>query len=133
VSDIPWRGVARRNALDRLCNFLHRERDRGRFSEIVVIGDWNGVPSQTHRHLHARQVATNEEFLGFTWATRFAHALARRGRCIDYFVSLNNAIVGKQRVLRDVDLSDHYPVVASLAVKHITAAPDKLIYDMLEL
>ncbi|ELQ75465.1 putative transposable element encoded protein, partial [Trachipleistophora hominis] len=48
-------------------------------------------------------------------------------------VSLNNAVVSKQRVLRDVDLSDHYPVVASLAVKHITAAPDKLIYDRLKL
>ncbi|ELQ76692.1 putative transposable element encoded protein [Trachipleistophora hominis] len=38
------------------------------------------------------------------------------------------AIVEKQRVLRGIDLSDHCPVVANLAVKSITAVFDKLVH-----
>ena len=126
---IPCSGPSRQDSLDRLCRFVNRELEKNVFSEVVFMGDWNAVPSQTHRHLLARGLSPHEEFLRFRRATRFSRPTATRGRCIDYFVSLKGALVGKQVVCRGIDLSDHYPVLSAISCPHLKAEPEPLVYD----
>lgn len=126
---IPCQEVARRTGLDRICVFLRRERENNLFTEIVAMSDLNGVPSQIHRHLRARQLQPSEELLVFQRATRFISGNAICGRYIDYFVFLKDGIIRRQTVRRDIDLSDHYPVSVEISFPHAGAEPEKLIYN----
>lgn len=64
----------------------------------------------------------------FRRATRSSRPTTGRGRYIDYFVPVKSVLIYKQEVDRLMELSDHYPVRASLSCSHLTTCETPLVY-----
>lgn len=109
---LPGGGAARRRALDDVASLARNAVARRKFDDVVLAGDWNGTPRTVAAQLQRRGVTVSgvQEFRARTRR----NGARGRGRCIDFSISLRNADGLAQRVLKRWDLSDHYPVVATL-------------------
>ncbi|ELQ74137.1 putative Endonuclease/exonuclease/phosphatase, Non LTR Retrotransposon protein [Trachipleistophora hominis] len=127
---IPIPSEQKKAALNRLASFLRREKQENKFTEIIISGDWNDTPSDVLRALRMRLLSPCEDFIAFKARTRWTRNINREGRCIDFGISLNNTIITKQKVLRDVDLSDHYPVSITLTSISMRKPTEKYILNL---
>ncbi|KAG0433968.1 hypothetical protein DMUE_5351, partial [Dictyocoela muelleri] len=125
---IPNKGELRKAALGRLACFLRKENIKSRFDEIVLLGDWNGNPEQVNRTLLRKKLSLNVDFLDFSSPTRRNNS-GRMGRCIDFFACMGRSIILDQQVLRRWDISDHYPVVATLNLAFLKPVKKVFIFD----
>ncbi len=127
---IPCGATAKREALDQLCNFVRREKSKSVYNEIILMGDWNGIPSTTHREICKRGVSVDEEFLLCTRATRRIVRNRRYGRCIDFVISVKGNCILSQGPNRKWDLSDHLPVFAEIGICHTKCSKTRYVFDI---
>ena len=113
-------GAARREARAKIRAALVQLRRQHPDDPIVLLGDWNCTPDRLRALLGRWGVFSSANILPHEGGM-FSSTRRRSLRAIDHVVVcsfLRESVVSRCRasVLRDWDVSDHYPVVASVQV-----------------
>lgn len=107
---IPCSGVpGRSEAKKRLSDSLMKAWRKGDFSQIILMGDFNMDPDEVDRFVKSHQVGLNR--VQSSEATRIG---SRGGRStIDHVISRGMDSTPIMKVMRDIDLSDHLPILVT--------------------